>query len=33
MEIRPGADSGVIRLHVASRHNEEMAQPGIRYPI
>jgi MEDS: MEthanogen/methylotroph, DcmR Sensory domain len=33
IEIRSGDDSGVIRLHVASRHNEEMAQPGIRYPI
>jgi hypothetical protein len=33
IEIRSGQDSGVIRLHVASRHNEEMAQPGVRYPI
>jgi hypothetical protein len=33
IEIRPGQASGVIRLHVASRHNEEMAQPGVRYPI
>ncbi len=33
IEIRSGDDSSTIRLHVASRHNEEMAQPGIRYPI
>jgi MEDS: MEthanogen/methylotroph, DcmR Sensory domain len=33
MEIRSGDDRSVIRLHIASRHNEEMAQPGIRYPI
>jgi hypothetical protein len=32
-EIRSGEDSSVIRLHVASRHNEETAQPGVRYPI
>jgi hypothetical protein len=32
-EIRSGADSSVIRLHVASRHNEETAQPGVRYPL
>jgi hypothetical protein len=32
-EIRSDEDSSVIRLHVASRHNEETAQPGVRYPI
>lgn len=30
VEIRSGADGCVIRLYVPSRHNEEMAQPGIR---
>jgi MEDS: MEthanogen/methylotroph, DcmR Sensory domain len=33
IEIRSGDDSSTIRLHVASRHNEEMAQLGTRYPI
>jgi anti-sigma regulatory factor (Ser/Thr protein kinase) len=33
IEIRSGDESSTIRLHVASRHNEEMAQPGIRYPL
>jgi hypothetical protein len=33
IEIRSTDESSTIRLHVASRHNEEMAQPGIRYPI
>ena len=33
MDISSGDDGRTIRLHVASRHNEEMAQPGIRYPI
>lgn len=33
IEIRSDDASSTIRLHVASRHNEEMAQPGIRYPI
>jgi MEDS: MEthanogen/methylotroph, DcmR Sensory domain len=33
MDMRSGDDGSVIRLHVATRHNEETAQPGIRYPI
>ena len=32
MEIRSGADGCVVRLHVHSRRNEELAQPGISYP-
>jgi hypothetical protein len=32
VEIRSSDDGCVIRLHVPSRRNEEIAQPGNRYP-
>ena len=33
VEIRNSADSCTIRLQVPSRRDEEMAQPGVRYPV
>lgn len=33
IEIRSDNHSSIVRLHVASRHNQEMAQPGLRYPL
>ncbi len=33
IEIRNAAGGCAIRLQVPSRHNEEMSQPGTRYPV